>query len=333
MDIDDSGFRHLLRSLKEFGTDRDSIARAVERSGLTDSDLDPSTRSVDFMNEVRFVREACDAVGDITFAARSGSTWTTATGIPAYVSKYSRNLRAAMENASRFHDLAGPAFAFALRISGNSASLEFTWKDASYARFHRHTEFIMFGVLSWMREITQTRFIPLQFRFDHEVGKSAETYCKIAGFPVVFGAENLEIVLSLSSLDLPIPTYDLRLREHLTEFGDKLLTDRGSNKPRLRSRIEGQLMASLPGKIVPFDEAAANLGMSPRTLARRLKEDGISYREIVDELRCDLAKTFLKDHMTLSEIAFSLGYADQAGFTTAFKRWTGKAPSRFQSAD
>ncbi len=95
--------------------------------------------------------------------------------------------------------------------------------------------------------------------------------------------------------------------------------------------MEGLLTAALPARLPSGDEVAASVGMSPRTFARKLKKDGISYREIVDDLRCDLAKTFMKDDMRLSKIAFALGYSDQAAFSIAFKRWTGKAPTNFKA--
>ncbi|MBC6407661.1 MAG: helix-turn-helix transcriptional regulator [Rhodobacteraceae bacterium] len=104
------------------------------------------------------------------------------------------------------------------------------------------------------------------------------------------------------------------------------MTEVPGEDPPLRSKIEGLLTASLPGNLLSSD---AMLGMSPRTLARRLQEAGTSYRAIVDDLRCDMAKTLIKDDMSLTEIAFALGYSDQAAFSTAFRRWTGFASREY----
>ena len=145
----------------------------------------------------------------------------------------------------------------------------------------------------------------------------------------MFGAENPEIVLPLSSLNIPIPTYDQALREHLTAYGNRLLKDLPDRKPRLRSRVEGLIVAALPGQMLSAEDAASALGMSKRSFSRRLSEDQVSYREIVDDMRYDLARTFIRDGMSLSEIAFMLGYADQAAFSAAFKRWSGQAPRDF----
>ncbi len=332
MQVDASRLRHLVAELDKSAVDKSIIGKVLKNSDLSPNDASFDAKYFDYDKEARFVREACDALGDITFAARAGSTWRVSNSLTGYISKYSKDLRAAIENTARFHEIIDPAVQYSLRISSNSASFEVVWKDPSYAKFHRHTEFLLFGVLSRMRAITQTDFYPLEMRFDHEVKKSAEKFQKLAGFPVVFGAESLEIILPLATLDLPIPTYDLRLREYLTEYGERLLEKRGEGKQSLRSRTEGLLTKALPARILAADEVAASLGMSPRTFARRLKEERLTFRTIVDELRFDLAKTFIKDDMALSEIAFALGYADQAAFSTAFKRWSGLAPRDYSGA-
>jgi AraC-like DNA-binding protein len=153
---------------------------------------------------------------------------------------------------------------------------------------------------------------------------------RLAGCPIEFGAETMGIDLSHAILEMPIPTYDPDLRNHLMEYGERLLRERPASTPTLRKRIERILMNSLPGRIVSADEVAGSLGLSRRTFARRLADDGFSYREVVDDLRGDLAKTYLAGGFSIAEIAFLLDYADQAAFSTAFKRWTGKNPSQFR---
>ncbi|WP_170509553.1 helix-turn-helix domain-containing protein [Ruegeria arenilitoris] len=329
MRVEASRLQHLMSELRKSSSDKNTPQRVLTKCGLSSKDVAPDAKYFDYDKEALFVREACDALNDVTFGARAGSTWRESNSLTGYISKYSKDLRAAVENTARFHELIDPAVQYSLRVSGNSASFEVTWKDPSYARFHRHTEFLMFGVLSRMRAITQTNFFPIEIRFDHEVRNSVEKFQRLAGFPVVFGAESLEIILPLATLNLPIPTYDLRLREHLSDYGERLLSERTGGKLTLRARVEGLLTTALPARILAADEVAASLGMSPRTFARRLKEDDLTFRSIVDDLRCDLAKTFFKDDMAISEIAFALGYADQAAFSTAFKRWTGLAPREY----
>ena len=331
MEVDIARLRLLTTALDQKTGSPETSDRILQKCELTREAIAPPTTVCSAHQEAQFVRYACDALGDITFAAQTGLQFSSSSSLTAYISKYSRDLRQVIENTSRFHKIIDPAIAFTLRLAGNFAAVEAEWKDASFARYHRRTEFLMFAGLARMRTLSQSNFHPIEMRFQHEIGKNSDKFQKLAGFPVVFGAERLEIVLAVSSLDLPVPTYDTNLREHLLEYGERVLAERRSPKQKLRAQVEGLITQSMPGKIIHADEAAANVGMSPRTFARRLNDEGTTYRDIVDDLRCDLAQTFITNEMPLSEIAYSLGYADQPAFSTAFKRWTGLAPTAFRS--
>ncbi len=331
MDVDIARIQLLTKTLDQQANDPGVADRILAKCDLTREAIAPPAAVYSAHQEALFVRYACDALGDITFAAQAGLQFTSSSSLTAYISKYSRDLRQVIENTSRFHGIIDPAISFSLRLAGNFAAIEADWKDASFARYHRRTEFLIFAGLARIRSLTQSNFYPIEIRLQHEVGENSNKFQKLAGFPVVFGAERLEIVLAMSSLDLPVPTYDSNLREHLLEYGERVLAERRSPKQKLRAQVEGLITRSMPGTVINADQAAANLGMSPRTFARRLKDEGTSYRDIVDDLRCDLAQTFITNEMPLSEIAYSLGYADQPAFSTAFKRWTGQAPSTFRS--
>src|SRR5262245_15487046 len=74
-------------------------------------------------------------------------------------------------------------------------------------------------------------------------------------------------------------------------------------------------------------EIARQLGMSPRTLERRLRSEGLTFDGILSELRCDLARRYLREKdLPITKIAWLLGYQEAGGFTRAFKRWTGRTP-------
>lgn len=331
MDVDISRLQLLTRMLDHHAGDPALTDRVLNTCGLCRADTAPPVESYSAHHEALLVRHACDAVGDITFGARAGLEFQTTTSVTAYISKYSRDLRQVVENTIRFHRIIDPALTFCLRDTGNAASFEVDWTDPSYARYHRRTEFLMFAAIARMRALTQVKLYPLEMRFQHEIGHHTADFEAICGFPVSFGAERMEIILPLSALDTAIPTYDPSLRAHLLEYGDRLLAERRLPRQKTRAKVEGLITNTLPGRILQADEAAAHLALSPRTLARRLADEGTSYREIVEDLRCDLAQTFLKNGMALSEISYALGYADQAAFSTAFKRWTGQAPSRFRT--
>jgi len=94
-----------------------------------------------------------------------------------------------------------------------------------------------------------------------------------------------------------------------------------------------ELVSSHLGALPAFDAVAAHLHMSPRTLNRRLKAIGTSYKEIVSDSRKQQAFKYLSgNNLTIDQIANHLGYKDPSNFSKAFKHWTGQSPSEFRKA-
>lgn len=323
--------RFLLQALDKFSGSRDVGDRTLASINLDRLKLAQDQFAMADDAEPVFLRKACEVLNDNSFGVRAGLQFHDYTTLTAYISKYSRSLQEAIENSARYYTLLDPIFEFDLRVSSNSASFELNFREGGLQRFYRFIEFVMFSALGRMRSVTGVDFYPHEIRFPHKARDIAPEIERLAGFPVVFGAERCEMLMSRSTLELPIPTYDPSLRDHLKQYGNRLISEHKPTKVDLRSRVEGLLAANLPGRIVDAEDMAANLGMSRRTFARRLSENGLSYREIVDGMRCDLACTYLKDGFHIGEIAFYLDYADQAAFSTAFKRWTGESPSGYRA--
>src|SRR5205085_6120439 len=97
----------------------------------------------------------------------------------------------------------------------------------------------------------------------------------------------------------------------------------------LRSSVENAMVPLLPHGKATAVETARQIGMSHRTLARKLSSEGLTFSEISKELKGNLAKHYLRhDDLPISEVAWLLGYREISAFTHAFRRWTGMAPSR-----
>ena len=95
----------------------------------------------------------------------------------------------------------------------------------------------------------------------------------------------------------------------------------------LKVKVENAIAALLPHGEVHLDAIAAQLGMSTRTLVRQLASEGHSFTKILEDLRLALARRYLAEsEMSISEIAWLLGYSEVANFTHAFHRWTGTNP-------
>ena len=94
------------------------------------------------------------------------------------------------------------------------------------------------------------------------------------------------------------------------------------------------LLLAKPGRFPAIDEVAGQLNVSVRTLRRRLNEENCSYRDLLEEVRYQLAKEYLLDtQLPLAEIAELLGYTDPGNFSHAFRRWSGHSPRAHRKAN
>lgn len=153
------------------------------------------------------------------------------------------------------------------------------------------------------------------------------------GCAVHFGADSGRIQFSASLLDDPLPQSDPESSSHFQQQCQLLLaklTAQGRFVDDVR-----MLIISRPGFFPDIDFVAEKLGMSVRTLRRRLKEEGTTYRRLMDEIRFGLAREYLAGtRLPVEEIAALLGYSEPGNFSHAFRRWSGQSPRGWrQGAD
>lgn len=135
----------------------------------------------------------------------------------------------------------------------------------------------------------------------------------------------------LAPLDQPVRTSNPKaLMQAIARCQTELARLARQNELQSRVRV---LMLEKQNGLPSLTMTARLLNLTPRTLHRRLIEEGTSYREILESVREQMATNLLQDQqLSIQEIAFMLGYGDLANFRRAFKRWTGEAPSRFRQA-
>lgn len=152
-------------------------------------------------------------------------------------------------------------------------------------------------------------------------------YDRIFRVPVVFGSDRNALRIDealLASFPFPKPSrYATRV---LTGHAEALLQKLDSSQST-RDRVETQLMPLLPAGDVSMTMIARKLGVSRQTLFRKLKVEGVTFEQVLDELRHKLALNYLNaNKASVKETARLVGYSDPAAFSRAFKRWTGSSP-------
>jgi len=170
---------------------------------------------------------------------------------------------------------------------------------------------------------------PLEARFSHARPAYAAAYEQLLHVPVRFDAGEDGVLFPPSLVDGLNPSADKALLKILEHYAADLLAQipKGAQfSERVRACVAAMLPLCSPGA----DGVAEQLGISPRTLRRRLAQEHTSYQRIVDQVRNERALRYLVDEKrSIDEVAFLLGFSDHSAFIKAFRRWTGKTPSDF----
>ena len=155
--------------------------------------------------------------------------------------------------------------------------------------------------------------------------RELERFC---GCPIEFGGSSGEMVFSPSSLAAPLITEDVHLLDTLRPICDEAAKQRETAPGSLRAAVENEAQKLLPHGKAHRHEVAKRLAMSTRTLARKLASEGTTFEDVIDELRRSLALHYINiPSLSLSQVAWLLGYEGSTSFTHAFRRWTGAPPS------
>jgi AraC-like DNA-binding protein len=147
------------------------------------------------------------------------------------------------------------------------------------------------------------------------------------GCEVAFGANVDEITFPGTIKQLPVVNADPYFNKLLVKYCEDMRSKQSSGRGTFRIVVENAISPLLPHGRAHADEIAHQLGLSRRTLARRLASEGLTFEGVLSALRADLAKRYVgEEGLPISQIAWLVGYRDVSAFTHAFTRWTGKTP-------
>ena len=148
--------------------------------------------------------------------------------------------------------------------------------------------------------------------------------------PVVFGAQADVLVFDKSSFEARLEGGNAELARLNDQVVVSHLAKLGLD--RFARKLQLLLVEALPQGEPSESDVASRLGTSVRNLQRRLADEGTSYKEVLDDTRRQLARSYLAEaRYSISEIAYLLGFGAASSFTRAFRRWEGTSPSEFQA--
>jgi len=165
----------------------------------------------------------------------------------------------------------------------------------------------------------------------HAAPDYAAEYGALWRCPVTFGAPRNAMLIAADWLEQAFDNHIAYVFGVFTDKADTLLAEL-DRQDGLRARIEAHLLPVLHKGEISVEAVAAEMGMSRQTLYRRLKEEGVTFAALLDDLRCRMASDYLTARkVSVNETAYLVGFSEASSFVRAFRRWTGQTPAEFRS--
>lgn len=202
----------------------------------------------------------------------------------------------------------------------------------SYTGIPRHAdrhqaEFLSLVILRLCRQLVGRSLVPAAARFVHHRSGNLDVPRRLLGCEPEFDAPSDEVCFPAGLFDTPLVGADPFLSELMVKACEEALARRPQDAFTLRAQVENAIAPLLPHAEARAARIARTLGLSERTLSRRLKAEGLSFDQILDALRRDLAIRYLEDpSLPISQIAWLLGFHQPSTFSHACRRWTGRSP-------
>ena len=301
----------------------------LQRAGLSEQDLDNPENRISSAAQARLLEFAAEALHDPALGFHLATEVNPRElGLVFYVASAAKDLGEAITLLGRYCRIVNDAIR--VQMTRRDGDLVIEVHVVGVPRFLavQNAELAVAVILKSLRAITGRRVHPTTITLVHMRNSDFREFERFCGCPVEFGGSTDQLVFSSESLAVPLITEDLHLLDALRPICDAAAIQRETTRGSLRALVENEAQKLLPHGRAQRQNIAKKLAMSTRTLARRLASEGTTFEDVVDELRRSLALQYVKTPgVSLSQIAWLLGYEGAPSFNHAFRRWTGRPPS------
>jgi len=291
---------------------------------------DPDNR-IPFTQFVALYESGARLTGDDAFGLHVGEISNPELfDVLGYVIANSPTLGEAINCLVCYHSIWCDGALFKLYVDGPRARLTYVYAEADGGERRHDCEMTFSVAVSLARRVTCVDWTPHEVSFQHPKPQTTDEHRRIFRAPVRFGRPSNELIMDSALLSLPIKRADPGLCEILDRQARELCA-RLPHQDSLANQVRGLLTEMLKAGDSRVEAISHRLGLSPRTLQRRLREEGTSHHDLLDGVRRDLSKRYLQEpELSICEVTYLLGFSEPSAFHRAFRRWTGVTPKAFR---
>jgi len=317
----------LLDHAEELGLDATELA---DDAKLTELDLgDPDSR-VPVTKIEALWRSLIERRPDVPIGLRLGQRGSArGLGLVGYTMAYSPTLRESLRRLERYSQVISEAIQCSLEEDGPHSRFTLD-ADACLDALRHPIDARMAAVLTVAREITGRELVPLEVWFSYARPADVAEHRTFFRGQLEFDRPRSLFVWRNEDLELPVVAADETLSGYLDRLAEEALEALGRGDSFL-DKVRKALWVELSGGRPTLERTATVLGVSARTLQRRLGELGTSFSDLLDKFRRDMSTRLLRNEsLAVYEVAFLLGYSEPSTFYRAFRRWTGVSPVEYR---
>ncbi|WP_333824586.1 AraC family transcriptional regulator [Pinisolibacter sp.] len=304
------------------------VAAWLARAGLDESSLSRSGNETEIATYRALIDDAVASTGESGLGLLVGRGLApSAHGIMGLAATAAGSIQEAMEIVATYVPLRTSMVAIRTKIHGDTLCVSFDPAVGLGSTGHVVSEIALFAVKNIADSKTLAGSACKRIAFQMTEPSHAKLARSLLGCPVDYGQNWTGMIFNLSDAQRVLTQRDtLVMSEALAVC--KLELDRLSSAHTITARLE-RLMLENKSSFPSLSVSARLLNMTPRTLHRRLHDEGASYMEILDNVRCRLAREYLNGrNMSVKEAGYLLGFTDTANFRRAYRRWYGVPPSQ-----
>jgi AraC-like DNA-binding protein len=305
----------------------------LAKAGLTERQVRDRSIRIKVRNQIEFLDLVARAIDDPFLGFHLAQICDLRElGLLYYVAASSKTLGDVLRRGARYTSVVNEGLSLRY-LEGQDVRMEFDHVGVPRHIDRHQMEFSMTALVRLCRQLTGRELTPNRVEFTHRRNEDPSELTAFFGSVVAFGATADQATFEASLKELAVVSADSHLNALLIGYGEETLARRVASRGSFRSQVENAMVPLLPHGKARAAEIARSLGVSQRSLARRLAAEGVTFSEVLEGLRSDLARQYLADDgLTISQIAWLLGYQEISAFTHAFKRWTGMTPREARAA-
>ena len=308
-----------------------AVDKLLQEVGLEKADLSNPENRLPQTPVFHLMEQAASLAGDASYGLRLGASLDPRDrGVLGFIVLNSPTLLDAMNNIQRFYKVGREGHDCSVERYGPQVAFRFRVADPGLRGLRHTSEYLAATVVRGCRDLTWQSISPVRAEFIHDEPDDRVEYFKFLGCQVKFGAEWDAVIYAEETTRLPVKGADTKLLEVLEATCQELLGPTPKGRDLVRE-VRHLIIERLPAGSASINAIAGELGLSSKTLERRLAEQGESFSALLDRTRFNAVTHYLEDpDMGLTQVAYLAGYTESAALVRAFKRWTGETPAKFR---